>query len=346
MNWSQQAAVLLSEMIGGLIFGRLAIPCLRKIKTGKFEYNVGDRFLKDGSEPKGGGIVIMILLVIGALVGLIFDMKAENRTLTFDTGRKTMIFVLCAAALLCILGLHEDYIKDKKIGLGMKPIFKVCCEFLISLGFLLLLHSFGESSTDVLMPFHLGYIHFGAFYYPVTAAYMTLIINIVKLHDCPNGETSCGVDGLCTVSMMIFMLGISCGISFTGTSPMAHSVAVCTMGACCGFLFWSCAPAKIYQGESGALVFGGLAGMTVIIMRQEILFLILGTPFLVDSACALVNYLVYKKREKPLMKASTLHEHLRKCGWGDFKIIGVSSLSSLLGLALGIVFMIYAGKIM
>ena len=60
MNWSVQAVILAAEAVAGFVLGRVFIPYFRRIKTGKFDFYIGDRFAKDGSEPKFGGAVIML----------------------------------------------------------------------------------------------------------------------------------------------------------------------------------------------------------------------------------------------------------------------------------------------
>ena len=57
MSWSVQAVILGCEMVLGYVLGRVFIPYFRRIKTGKFDFYIGDRFAKDGSEPKFGGVL-------------------------------------------------------------------------------------------------------------------------------------------------------------------------------------------------------------------------------------------------------------------------------------------------
>lgn len=47
MSWSVQAVILGCEMVLGYVLGRVFIPYFRRIKTGKFDFYIGDRFAKD-----------------------------------------------------------------------------------------------------------------------------------------------------------------------------------------------------------------------------------------------------------------------------------------------------------
>ena len=80
MSWSVQAVILGCEMVLGYVLGRVFIPYFRRIKTGKFDFYIGDRFAKDGSEPKFGGVVIMLCVIFGIVTGVIFyDSQAVRR---------------------------------------------------------------------------------------------------------------------------------------------------------------------------------------------------------------------------------------------------------------------------
>ena len=134
MSWSVQAVILGCEMVLGYVLGRVFIPYFRRIKTGKFDFYIGDRFAKDGSEPKFGGVVIMLCVIFGIVTGVIFyDSQA---VLSFENGEfsRRVFIALGGVLMLTAIGLSEDYVKEKKFGIGMKPFYKICMEYLICLG--------------------------------------------------------------------------------------------------------------------------------------------------------------------------------------------------------------------
>lgn len=143
---------------------------------------------------------------------------------------------------------------------------------------------------------------------------------------------------------MIFSAGLSSGLAAGAGSDAAQLFAVCTMGAAGGFLFWGCSPAKLYLGESGALAIGGLMTMAVLLSGEYFVFLLAGAAVVVDGACGLLQYIVFKIRKKLLMKGYTLHEHLQKKGHGDHAVIGIFAVISVAGAAAAIAFLIYSGK--
>ena len=307
MSWSVQAVILGCEMVLGYVLGRVFIPYFRRIKTGKFDFYIGDRFAKDGSEPKFGGVVIMLCVIFGIVTGVIFyDSQA---VLSFENGEfsRRVFIALGGVLMLTAIGLSEDYVKEKKLGIGMKPFYKICMEYLICLGVCVGLRYCGGVQTAVLMPFHLGYVQFGGLFYPLFPLFMTVGINMVKIHDCAGGKTDTGTDGLCAVTSLIFS-------------------------------------AKLYLGESGALAIGGLMTMAVLLSGEYFVFLLAGAAVVVDGACGLLQYMVFKIRKKLLMKGYTLHEHLQKKGHGDHTVIGIFAVISVAGAAAAIAFLIYSGK--
>lgn len=345
MSAGVQTVILGCEMLLGYILGRVFIPYFRRIKTGKFDFYIGDRFAKDGSEPKFGGAVIMLCVVFGIVTGVIFYDSRTVMSLGSGAFSKRVFVVLGGAAMLTAIGLSEDYVKEKKLGIGMKPFYKAAMEYLICFGVCVALRYCGGLQTAVLLPFHWGYIQFGKLFYVLFPLFMTVGINIVKIHDCAGGKTDTGVDGLCAVTALIFSAGLSFGIVAKGGCDEALLVAVCTMGAASGFLFWGCSPAKLYLGESGALALGGLMTAAVLLSGEYFVFLLAGAAAVVDGVSAFLQYFVFKTRKKLLMKGYTLHGHLKNKGHGDLAVIGIFAVISVAGAAAAAAFLIYSGKI-
>ncbi|MGN0595325.1 MAG: hypothetical protein ACI4I6_09210 [Hominimerdicola sp.] len=344
MNWQAQAVILTAELIAGFVFGRMLIPYFRKIKTGKLELYIGDRFLKDGSEPKFGGVVVMLTVALGLCIGSFYESSASVSDLS---GGYDIRFVLCGGfvcLLLLGIGIHEDYVKEKKLSIGIKSLYKYIMEFTVCICFLIMLKAFGFGSEQVMLPFRLGYINFGVLYYPLMAIFMTIGINLVKLHDCPAGVTDYSCDGLCAWSGLIFSIAIASSSAFSGNMDTAGLFAVCTTGALSAYLFWGISPSKLYLGESGGLLLGGLLSVMVIYSGLHILFLLMGLGIVVDGICAGLQRIVFKKSRKLLFKGNTLHEHFQKKGYGDYKIMAIFTLMSGIGCAGGIAFVIYSGK--
>ena len=151
MRWSSTLLIMAVEILLGFTCGRVLIPYFRKLKTGKLELYIGDRFKKDGSEPLFGGVVVALPLIIGAVLCI----GTANRDISFENdGSSKYIAVVIFSLILMALGLVEDYLKDvKKANVGLKLRTKFVLEYAVCLGFLLWLKGFcGEGITETLLP--------------------------------------------------------------------------------------------------------------------------------------------------------------------------------------------------
>ncbi len=343
MLWNKILLVLLIEIVVSFAMGRVLIPYFRKLKTGKLELYVGDRFQKDEQNtPKFGGIIILLVLIIAIALGLGVVLQSSQLG-DFNYSSRVLTGVIFSG-LLMIVGTFEDFTKDcKSKAVGFKLRHKVFIEFLLSLALLISLYLQGDNTQEVLLPFGLGYLSFGVLYYPLMAVFMTCTINMVKLHDCFGGDTSSGIDGLCCATTVVFSLFVAI-CSDIADNSFAQVYAYCIAGAAAGMLIWGLSPAKIYIGESGSLLLGGLVSSLVIVSQMHVVFLLAGLAFVVDSICALVQYFVYRKNKKLVFQGNSLHAHLKAKNWSDYKIIALFGLITVVGGAVSIGFAMYKTK--
>lgn len=349
MDWKEQGFILVSELIVGYLFGRFLIPIFRKIKTGKLDFYIGDRFAKDGSEPKFGGVIIFLTVVLGIIIGTVCNNFYVSRGLALKIDLRVVLDGIMLLAILLGIGLYQDYLKETKLGIGMRSLYMVIGEFASCFLFLVLLKMFGVGQTGILLPFRIGYIDLKSMYYPIGALIMTLVINAVKVHDCFGGDTEGGVDGLCAFTTFIAALGFLSGSSVMTNKLSVYGnldslFAVCTAGALAAFLLWGLHPAKVYLGESGSLLLGGLLCIINEFSKTQFVLVIIGVTYFIDGFFTLLHRLIFILKKKLLLKDCTLHGHLKKIGWGDYKIILISGIVSVLGAAVSVAFFRYADK--
>ena len=114
-------------------------------------------------------------------------------------------------------------------------------------------------------------------------------------------------------------------------------------GAGLAFLWFNTHPAQVFMGDVGALALGGALGTVAVIVRQEIVFFVMGGIFVVEaiSVMAQVAYFKYTKKRfgegRRILKMAPLHHHFEKKGWAESKIVIrfwiVSIVLGLCGLA-------------
>lgn len=337
MDHKAQTVILALELASGIMLGRVMIPVMRRIKTGKFDIYIGDRYKKDGSEPRGGGAVILF----AALAGLF----ASASVCEFDSAQRTaLVLTVLYLAALTLFGLAEDVQKDKKTGIGFKTLHRAILKLALNFAYLALMRGTGFGCKEILLPFRWGYIDLGALYLPLTALMMTVMTACHEIHDCHKGIHDTGVDGLCAVSALVGMLGLAA--AFSGESrTLARIVCFALAGGCAAFLVWGISPSKLYLGQSGGLLIGGGFCAVMALSGLHISALLCMLAALTDAACAGLQRLVFKKSKKLLFKGASLHEHLTAKGMGEYGIMAASAALQLLGVIGAAAFAVYESKL-
>ena len=333
MNWQVQSIILISELAAGAVLFRFFIPFFRRVKTGRFDLYIGDRFKKDGSEPKFAGLVMALVMLIGIVITIVGMRSSEE--LSGSREALTQGYIAAAAVVLLITatGLTDDYNKETKRDKKKKKSVVVIIELVVCLGFSYILTKTGMADTKLLLPFHIGNVELGFIFYPLTAVLMTVIINLTELHDCPGGVTEYGCDGLCAMTAMMFSLACAGACAMYRWLEMPQMLAVITAGCCSAYMIFGISPAKMYLGQSGSRFLGAMLAVITVTTNMPLVFLCSGIVLVAEGVCTLVGHLVFRHKKQLLFKGLTLHGHLRSRGWGDYRIMAVSSVVTLIGSA-------------
>ena len=107
--------------------------------------------------------------------------------------------------------------------------------------------------------------------------------------------------------------------------PGADEMMVVTgamAGACLGFLWFNCAPAQVFMGDTGALPLGGLLAYVAIAIRQEILLVVIGGVFFLELASVIlqVGYFKWTKGGR-IFRCSPIHHHFHLGGWSEQQVV-------------------------
>ncbi|MGO4256302.1 phospho-N-acetylmuramoyl-pentapeptide-transferase [Marmoricola sp. RAF53] len=147
-----------------------------------------------------------------------------------------------------------------------------------------------------------------------------------------------GLDGLAAgASMMVFgaytMVNIwqsnqSCA---TSPGPACYEVrdpldlaVVCAAitGACFGFLWYNASPAQIFMGDTGSLALGGAVAGIAVLTRTELLMLLIGGLFVLQTASVILQVGYFKlTKGKRLFRMAPLHHHFELLGWEEITVV-------------------------
>jgi phospho-N-acetylmuramoyl-pentapeptide-transferase len=300
--------------------------------------------------PTMGGSVIIAATLIGYFVAHLFVAGQRGRGPTASA-----LLVLGLMTALGLVGFLDDFIKIRKQrSLGLTAAAKFFGQLLTGVGFAVLAlqfknrHGLTPASTHLSFVrdyegIALGTVGFVVFAYLI----VTATSNAVNLTD--------GLDGLASgTSVMVLAAyvviafwefgnactraGVNQASCYNARDPLDVAlVAAAAMGACFGFLWWNASPAKIFMGDTGSLALGGLLAGIAIVTRTELLLIVLGGLFVVETISVILQVGAFKLTKKRIFNMAPVHHHFELAGWVENTVIVrfwiVSAVFALLGLA-------------
>jgi phospho-N-acetylmuramoyl-pentapeptide-transferase len=180
------------------------------------------------------------------------------------------------------------------------------------------------------------YIAFGAF---VIVAFG----NAVNLTD--------GLDGLATMPVIIASIAFLLISYLVGNARFAtylgipHILGVgdltvlllAIVGAGLAFLWFNAPPAAVFMGDTGSLALGGALGAIAVASHHEIVLLIVGGLFVMETASVMIQVFWFKRTGRRIFRMAPIHHHFEQLGWSESTVVIrfwiVSIVLALLGLA-------------
>jgi phospho-N-acetylmuramoyl-pentapeptide-transferase len=108
-------------------------------------------------------------------------------------------------------------------------------------------------------------------------------------------------------------------------------------GAGLGFLWFNTYPAQVFMGDVGALSIGAVLGVIAVIVRQELVLVLMGGVFVVETLSVMLQVASFKLTGKRIFRMAPIHHHFELKGWPEPRVIVrfwiVSVVLALLGLA-------------
>ena len=299
------------------------IDFLHKIKFGQTEREEGlDSHKKKNGTPTMGGIVFILIPVIIYLI-------------TYFAGFIPMylnaVILLLAFIGYGLIGFIDDYIiVVKKDNQGLKPKTKFLMQSILAIVFFLLYRT--NSSLSLWIPIWDKTIPLGFLYFFLIFIMFTAETNAVNLTD--------GLDGLCAGQMIIALVPFVVFAFLQGLTQIAY-ILILVIAALLGYLKFNKHPAKIFMGDTGSLALGGIFAATGMVLKQEILLVLIGLVFVVETLSVIIQVTYYRKTKKRIFKMAPLHHHFEMCGWNETQVVHRFWLAGLIcaiaGLLIGVI---------
>jgi len=318
---SYQIKILILSFLASTVISLIVIPILRRLKVGQIERNDGPQsHLKKQGTPTMGGIIMIISIVIISIFMYMQYIKSEP-----EVANKLIPLVLVSLGF-GLIGFIDDF---KKLVLrntdGLKPMYKMIGLLIISVAFGIYLLNIG---TQTLIPILKTYITIPALIYIPFAIFVMLgTTNAINLTD--------GVDGLSTsVTTIIIATLTVIGIINEVKEIVILGSIVC--GANLGFLLFNMYPAKVFMGDTGSLLLGGVVVSMALYLKMPLILVVIALIPVLETLSVIMQVAYFKKTGKRIFKMAPLHHHFELSGWNENKVVTIFSVATLVLCVIGL----------
>jgi phospho-N-acetylmuramoyl-pentapeptide-transferase len=311
---------VISALLLSLALGPWMIERLKGGQIGQVVRDDGPKshFSKAGT-PTMGGMLILIAIFVSTLAWA-------------DLANRFVWVVLGVTFAFGLIGFYDDYLKlAKKNPKGLIARYKYSWQSLFGLAAAVFLFYTAKTpdETTLFLPFLKNFaVPMGAVPFIALSYFMIVgMSNAVNLTD--------GLDGLAIMPSVL--VGSALGV-FAYASGNANFVQYLVIpavpgagellifcaalaGAGLGFLWFNTYPAQVFMGDIGALALGAAIGVIAVIVRQELVVLIMGGIFVVETASVIIQVASFKMTGKRVFRMAPIHHHYELKGWAEPKVI-------------------------
>jgi phospho-N-acetylmuramoyl-pentapeptide-transferase len=287
--------------------------------------------VKAGTPTMGGALIILALFFSTLMMA--------------DIGNRYVLLALVATVGTGIVGFADDYLKlSRKNSKGLSPRGKLLGQLTVALIVAIALYYQPRFSTEIAFPFVKTFrLDLGVLYIPFAMLVIVFTSNAVNLTD--------GLDGLAIGPVMI-AAGTYAVIAYvTGHLKLAEYLQIpyvagvgelsvfcaAVVAAGLGFLWYNAYPAEMFMGDVGSLSLGAALGVVAVMTKNEVLLIIVGGVFVIESLSVIFQVVSYKIRRKRVFLMAPIHHHYELKGWKEPQIIVrfwiVSFICAVIGLS-------------
>ncbi|WP_020564791.1 phospho-N-acetylmuramoyl-pentapeptide-transferase [Methylosarcina fibrata] len=326
---------VLTSLTISFIVGPTMIRKLSRKKIGQAIRELGPQshYEKKGT-PTMGGTLILVAIAVSTL-------------LWADLSNRYIWVILLVTLGYGVIGFIDDYrkvIKNNSDGLSAKA--KYLWQSIIGLAAAVFLYETAQvpAETQLVVPFFKDVmLNMGWVYVVLTYFVIVGTSNAVNLTD--------GLDGLAIMPTVMVASGLGVFAYLSGHLEFSNYLAIpylpnagelivfCAslVGAGLGFLWFNAYPAMVFMGDVGALALGGALGVLAVLVRQEIVLVIMGGVFVMETVSVIIQVASFKMTGKRVFRMAPIHHHFELKGWPEPRVIVrfwiITVILVLIGLA-------------
>jgi phospho-N-acetylmuramoyl-pentapeptide-transferase len=310
-------AALFTAMIIYFAFGSKMIKLIRRKQFWQTVRDDGPvTHMDKRGTPTMGGILMWIAIFVSTLLWS----RVTN---------PVVWMALLLTLVFAVLGFMDDYIKVvKNDAKGIQARYKFPIQVAVVVLVAVVLFGLLGLDTHLAVPFFknvrpdLGWWYVGFAVLVIVGA-----SNAVNLTD--------GLDGLVTMPSIIAFVAFGVLAYVAGHAKISGYLGVpnvpgsgelavmcgAVVGACLSFLWYNSHPASIFMGDVGSLPLGGLLGYVALVTKNEILLVIIGGIFVLETISVMAQVVSFKLTGKRVFRMAPLHHHFELKGWPETKVI-------------------------
>jgi phospho-N-acetylmuramoyl-pentapeptide-transferase len=325
-----------SSLAISLIVGPGMIARLSRYQIGQVVRDDGPKtHLPKAGTPTMGGTLILVTTLVSTL-------------LWADPSNRLVWTVLGVTFAYGLIGFYDDYLKlVVRNPRGLAARWKYLWQSIAGLATAATLYFTATQASEktLFLPFVKTFaapLSAAAF---IAIAYLMIVgmSNAVNLTD--------GLDGLAIMPAALVSAALGIFAYASGNHVFAHYLGIpeiagagellifCSAlsGAGLGFLWFNAYPAQVFMGDVGALAIGAAIGVIAVMVRQELVALVMGGIFVLETASVILQVASFKLTGRRIFRMAPLHHHFELKGWAEPKVIVrfwiISLLLVLAGLA-------------
>ena len=311
---SAMTALLLSLIIGPIFIEKLSRQQIgQRVRLDGPESHL----TKDGTPTMGGGLIIVVITIATLFWG--------------DLSNRYIWLVLSVTCAFGLIGWLDDYLKIlRQNSDGLSARWKIFWQTIVALSASSYLYTTADMAiqTDLIVPFFkevalplgIGFIVF-------SSLMLVGMSNAVNLTD--------GLDGLAILPTVMVGGGLGLIAYLVGNSEYSTYLQIpyipgtgelsvfcgALIGAGLGFLWFNTYPAQVFMGDVGSLALGAALAIVAIVTRHEIVLLIMGGLFVLETASVIVQVISYRVTGRRVFRMAPIHHHFDLKGWAEPKVI-------------------------
>jgi phospho-N-acetylmuramoyl-pentapeptide-transferase len=323
-------ALGLSLWLGPGVIARLA-----KLKGGQPIRKDGpaSHFSKAGTPTMGGALILLAIVL---------------STLLWADLRNRYVWVLLAVLVsFGAIGWLDDWIKIvRRDPNGLKSRYKYALQsvFGLAAGVFLYWSADVPAATTLYLPLLKNFaLPLGLGFIVLAYFWIVGFSNAVNLTD--------GLDGLAIMPTVLVASALGIFAYASGNAVFSQYLQIpaipgageltifcaAVAGAGLGFLWFNTYPAMVFMGDIGALALGAALGTIAVIVRQELVLVVMGGIFVIETLSVMIQVASFKLTGKRVFRMAPIHHHFELKGWPEPRVIVrfwiISVVLVLIGLA-------------